>query len=116
MANQSIHSIAQPSVSVSNPFTTPITVAGNTYPAPIDHAIQGKMLKCETSITLLEWETHPAEWVKEKMLRLMLDEMMKEHCIEFTMTKDNHMDMVKVRARVFVTPDDKIRLLRTNGV
>lgn len=71
------------------------------------------MLKCESMITMEEWERQPAEWVKQKMIRLMVDEMMKEHCIEFTMEKEHReMNMVRVRARIFVTPDDQVRILR----
>jgi hypothetical protein len=79
--------------------------------------IQGKMLRCESLITMEEWKNHPTEWIKRKMLSLMLEEMMAENCIEFTMINDvQNRDMVRVRARVYVTPNDQVKILRMNGV
>lgn len=93
-----------------------VGVSVTTSNLSTDYSIQGKMLKCESLITMEEWERQPAEWVKQKMMRLLVDEMMKQNCIEFTMEKEHReMNMVRVRARIFVTPDSQVRLLRTKG-
>jgi hypothetical protein len=100
-------------VTVPNPTQKPPTI---DVSVPLSKwEIKGEGLKCETLITLQEWETYPAEWVKKKMLHMMLDEMMKKHFMEFTMEKQG-LDMVRVRARIFVTPDTQVRILRVNGV
>ena len=103
---------------IANPTPyPPISVSSGTSMPNREYGIQGKMLKCESRITMEQWEKYPTEWVKRKMLELMLEEMLKENCIEFTMMKDpGLMDMVSVRARIFVTPDEQVRTLRVNGV
>ena len=59
----------------------------------------------------------PKNQIKKMMITDMVEQMLKSDCIEFTMSQTNPVDqMVRVRARVFVTPDDKVRLLRENGV
>lgn len=106
------------SAAIQNPgaFTGNLTVNGS-IPPPKDHLIQGEMFNVQKFITQEVFEMTPPQHLKEMMLADLLQEMMKSKHIEFTMMKDPHtVDMVRMRARVFVTPDRQVRLLRENGV
>jgi hypothetical protein len=83
----------------------------------LDHYVQGNMFKAQKSIPQYEFEMMPHEVIKREILSLIVEQLMQSKHIEFTMMKDQlQQDMVKVSARIFVTPDSQVRLLRENGV
>ncbi len=91
--------------------------ANNGSSMPPSQAIQGKMLKCEKIISQEQFQQLDKNGIKSAMIAEMVNVMLKDGCIEFTMQQTNPVDnMVRVRARVFVTPNDQIKLLRENGV
>jgi hypothetical protein len=81
-----------------------------------DKPIQGEMLTVRKMITPELWEDTPREEIKRQMLSLMVEEMMKSKHIEFTVTQDHSgMGTVRIAARIFVTPDSQVKLLRERG-
>ncbi len=105
------------SAAIQNPgaFTGNLTVNGSITPTK-DYAIQGKMLRCERIISQEQFEKFPKSEIKKMMIADMVEEMLKADCIEFTMTQTQpHEDLVRVRARVYVTPNDQVKLLREKG-
>ena len=81
-----------------------------------DKPIQGEMLTVKKFVSLEVWENMPPEVIKREMMQLLVDQMMNNNYIEFTMQKDNlQRDMVRIAARIFVTPDSQVRLLREKG-
>ena len=103
--------------SIGYPVTTHTATASNTSYTPKKYPIQGEMLVVKQVITMEMWEQIPPEVIKKDMMSKLVEELMKSKHIEFTMTKDtlSH-DMVRIAARIFVTPDSQVRLLRENGV
>ena len=96
-------------------FTGNITTSAHQQPFNYK-SIEGQMFTVMKSITREQFERWPPERIKKEMLRQLVDEMYSSKYIEFTMQKDTlESDMVKVKARIFVTPDSQVRLLRENG-
>lgn len=82
--------------------------------------IQGKMIHVEKTYSIDEIErlglnTIPHAYhdrIKAELIELLMAKIIQSKCVEFT-KQDNFMEnSVKFRARVFVTPDDMIRILR----
>lgn len=96
----------------------PISYTGNgSFGDPFGQTIQGKMLLHTHVISgavLQDYVFQPEE-VKQTMARTLAEEMLKNGFIEFTKTHEPHTDNWVFRARVFVVPDDKVRILRQNG-
>lgn len=79
--------------------------------------IQGKMLLYTHRISdsvMQDFVVKPED-VKEIMAKALAEEMLKNGLIEFTKTHEGHTGDWVFRARVFVVPDDKVRILRQNG-
>lgn len=103
---------------VGSPLHYPVQVAtsSNSIPPTQDKPIQGEMLTVRNTITLEMWENIPHDVIKQDMMRKLVEELMKSKHIEFTMMKDtSQRDEIKIAARVFVTPDSQVRLLRERG-
>lgn len=86
------------------------------------HAIQGKMLVAQQTISSHELERlsfntaaltaqHQMK-IKSDLIQLMVQEMFAADCIEFTHQKDMATDSVTFRARVFVVPNGDVQLIR----
>lgn len=71
------------------------------------------------SLELSDYElldkTIDKQWIKNRLLELLVYEMQIKNCIEFTKTEDPINNTTKFRARIFAVPDDKVRLLRLKG-
>jgi hypothetical protein len=94
----------------------PLPPNSNTSYIPKEYPIQGEMLTVRKTITMEMWQNIPPEVIKREALSLLIDEMMKSKHIEFTMMKDtSSRDMIRIAARIFVTPDSQVRLLREKG-
>lgn len=104
-------------MNVTVPNTTqPLPTISNSIPLS-KWEIQGRALKAQKLITMEMWEQIPPAHIKEMLYKDMLEVLMKSDCIEYTMQKDpTQMNMVRINARIFVTPDDQVRILRVNGV
>ena len=99
------------------PNATQYPVSNGTGHVPASHVIQGQMLSVRKIIPQETYEQLPHDIIKREMLKEMLEEMMRSKHIEFTVMKDaTQLDALRITARVFVTPDSQVRLLRENGV
>lgn len=87
-------------------------VYGITAPKIIDYIIQGKMLT--TSLTMSPYEAEQMDdlELKNRLITLMVREIMDNKCIEFTKQQDYAKDEVIIRARIYVTPDSDVKLIR----
>ena len=52
------------------------------------------------------------EIIKKELIRQLAEEMMRSKCVEFTKQNDMTTGGCVFRARIFVTPDHQVRLLR----
>ena len=78
----------------------------------IEYIIQGKMLT--TSLTMSPYEAEQMDdlELKNRLITLMVREIMDNKCIEFTKQQDYAKDEVIIRARIYVTPDSDVKLIR----
>ena len=85
----------------------------NTY----DHVIQGKMLTVRQSMSDLDYSDNvlDPDSVKKVLLQQMVNEIWKENCIEFTKMVEPSTGRHHFAARIFVTPDTTVRILRQAG-
>ena len=101
---------------ITNPTPYPAPTIGNSIPIS-KWEIKGQCFMAKKTIPLQMWQDLPHDVIKRDMVRLIVEELLRNDCIEFTsQVEPNTPDMVDLRARVFVTPDDQVRILRINGV
>jgi len=95
--------------------TVPIGIFGDnilTNISTTDHMIQGQMVTAEFTLTGLDKERMTDDQIKSKLLFFLADEMMKQKCIEFTKQNDPVTNDNGARARIYVTPDSNVRIIR----
>lgn len=101
---------------IANPTPYPAPTINGSIPIS-KWEIKGECFKVQKTITLQMWQDLPHDVIKMDMVKLLVQELMKANCIEFTSQVEPHSpDMVELRARIFVTPDSQVRILRVNGV
>lgn len=84
---------------------------------PIGSAIQGKSIGHQITITDVSFENiADKDLIKKDLVQGLVEKMMQEKCIEFTMQDDHFMGAKICRARIFVVPDTQVRILREKGV
>jgi hypothetical protein len=81
-------------------------------PASADYIIQGQMLTTTLKMSPYEAEQMDDIEVKNRLISLMVREIMDANCIEFTKQEDYANDEIIIRARIFVTPNDDVQLIR----
>jgi len=114
---------------LNGPYTVSISGSGGTGLSTINSStsgilngtkIQGKMVHVEKTYSIDEIErlglnTIPHAYhdrIKAELIELLMAKLIQNKCVEFT-KQDNFVEnSVKFRARVFVTPDDMVRILR----
>jgi hypothetical protein len=82
--------------------------------------VQGRMVSVEKTYSIDEIErlglnTIPHAYhdrIKAELIELLMAKLIQNKCVEFTKQDIFMENSVKFRARVFVTPDDMIRILR----
>lgn len=99
----------------SGPVYDTINTASNTSNITVTSTIQGKMLSIVQDIDISVWLTADPEEIKMAMVAKIAGELIKSKMIEFTREEDAMNLKMKIRARLFVTPDDQVRLLRKAG-
>ena len=138
-----IHAIAHPGVTV-DPWTGTINANGqngsigaigsvvginttshwngsnitNSGVSIAEHTIQGQLIYEELRVdhTLVE-DAHGDEFqFKERLMEKLIRALFKSNCIEFTKAESIHTGEVVFRARIFVVPDTKVRILRESKV
>ena len=95
--------------------TIPIGILGDNLIANIsttDHLIQGQMVTAEFTLTGLDKDRMTDDQIKSKLLFFLADEIMKRKCVEFTKQDDFASNVTVARARIFVTPDTNVKILR----
>ena len=99
--------------------TIPIGILGDNHLSNItntvnmtDHLIQGKMLEVSILFDHHESLVYDDITLKNKLLTEMVEKMMHEKCIEFTKQTDPVTNTMRARARVYVTPDSNVRIIR----
>lgn len=87
------------------------------------HIIQGICLVANYEISVISMITTDSvstkqleDNVKMELCQQLVRKMFETDCIEFTKLHDTTTDAVKYRARIFVTPNDNVQLLRIHGV
>jgi hypothetical protein len=80
--------------------------------------IQGEMISVEyteahsdvilSSMTVEEFRSV----VKKKLVELLIEKILEKNCIEFTSKTDVYNDLTHYRARMYVTPDTQVRVIR----
>lgn len=101
---------------IANPTPYPPPTINGSIPLS-KWEIKGKPIKVEKLITQEMYQQIPHDEIKKMLYKDLLDSLIAANCIEYTMVKDpQQRDMVHIRGRIFVTPDDQVRILRVNGV
>ncbi len=54
--------------------------------------------------------------IKRILVNKLAEEMYRQNAIEFTKSADPRTDEIVLKARIFVVPDDQVRMLRTAKV
>jgi hypothetical protein len=80
--------------------------------APNIETIQGQMLTTSLTMSPYEAEHMDEHEMKTLLVSKMMREIMDSNCIEFTKQQDYASDEVIIRARIFVTPNDDVQLIR----
>ena len=95
--------------------TIPSTIGATDFslvPTPKTIAIQGQMLTTTLKMSPYEAEQMDDLEIKTRLITLMVREIMDANCIEFTKQEDYANDEIIIRARIFVTPNDDVQLIR----
>ena len=94
-----------------NMYADTISVSSTRY------AIQGDMFTVERNVTAEMWEKAgiSKDDIKMAMVAQIVGELIQSKHISFTSQMDPATGNVKIRARLFVTPDDQTRTLSQNG-
>lgn len=89
-------------------------------PNTVEHIINGKMLVASYSIK--EYKFHDRinivgqkqteDEIKDELLMLLVNEMKNSNFVEYTQQIDILTGAVNFKARIFVTPDSQVRLIR----
>lgn len=96
--------------------TVPIGIFGDstiTNISTTDHLIQGQMIEVNMTLESYELIKMSDDQIKTKLLFFLADEMMKRKCVEFTKQQRHERNETVIRARIFVTPDTNVRIIRT---
>lgn len=90
-----------------------VPISNTSYqPPPL---IQGKMIQVVEEIDSQIMESRDPKQIKMSLVTKIAENMINSKMIEFTSEKDQMGLKVKIRARLFVTPDDQVRILRKAG-
>lgn len=79
-----------------------------------DHIIQGKMLVVEYEVTAHEAQFMDDNFIKQMLIKELAQKIYNEKCVEFTKQNDLQSNTIKCRARIYVTPDSNVKILRTH--
>lgn len=110
---------------VHNPFVTDIqgSSIGVTSSAPVE-LIKGKMITVDLVYTGEDLErlglssvpNYFEDTIKKDLIMKLAHSLARENYVEFTKQEDFASNSITYRARIYATPDDKVRLLRKEGV
>jgi len=96
--------------------TTILGSAPNTFwiddNVTLEHGIVGHPVQVSVAISDYETISLDDDYIKKMLMEKLVDEMYKAKSISFTKTNDMNFGKTTYYARIFVTPDDQVRLLR----
>lgn len=92
-------------------ITRNVTGITSVY-APNIETIQGQMITATFELDEFEMSKMDDVDMKNKVLNLLVNELISAKCIEFTKQQDLITNTMKIRARIFATPDSQIRVIR----
>jgi hypothetical protein len=99
-------------MAIIDPWNIPIDVNTKEYD------IKGNMIKAELVLSDYElMKINPPTFemdVKQQLIQMLMQEIFKHKCIEFTKMEDLMRGATSFRARMFVVPDDQVRILRVS--
>ena len=103
---------------ITNTSAVSGTISNSSLP-PLD-TIQGTEVYVEVSANKLRLVANPSgiiddNDIKMELIQKLAVEMFKSNCVEFTKTIDQFNFETIYRARAFVVPDNKVKVLRLNG-
>ena len=92
-----------------------VTIKPNSYNTIgiNDHIVQGQMLTVEHTFTSHEIEFMDDNLIKQILIKQISEKIYDEKCVEFTKQNDFNTNSIIARARIYVTPDSTVKLLRT---
>ena len=91
--------------------SSPHNITGNFTVQPLD-TIQGQMITAQLDLDELQYTVMNDADIKSRLLNALALELLSAKCIEFTKQHDVATNTMKVRARIFATPDSQVRLMR----
>jgi hypothetical protein len=84
-----------------------------------ENLIQGEMITVQKVYSDLDYSELESKYqmdlpniIKEELLDMLVDELMKHTCISFTMQQDVSTLKRCFRARIFATPDNQTRIVK----
>ena len=106
------------SITSTVPSDWGVTGATITASAPaqyMDHTIKGEMLVASASYHPDAIDAVGKDEIKQKLALQLAGELLSGKFIEFTQMKDRFNFDTIVKARVYVVPDNQVKILRTKG-
>ena len=106
---------AMATVSVTSP-STGYTINGDSigpYTSNVVGTIKGQLVEVSRKIPAVSFKDSDPEAVKLAMVRDLAEELIKNKLVEFTRQEDQSTHVITIRARIYATPDDQVRLLRS---
>ena len=84
----------------------------------MDNVIQGKSISHQLTFSNVVFEDKmiDKDLIKRELVQGLVQKIMEEKCIEFTMQEDHFMGSKICRARIFAVPDTQVRILREKKV
>lgn len=99
-------------MAIIDPWNLPIDIK------EMEYAIKGNMIKAQLVVSDLEQlQMNVATFqddIKQRLLIVLLDELMKTKSVEFTKMPHHSHGLTYFRARMFAVPDDQVRILRVS--
>jgi hypothetical protein len=80
--------------------------------APNIETIQGQMITATLEIDEFQIRQMDDVALKNKVLNMLVNELIAAKCIEFTKQQDVATNTTIIRARIFATPDTHVRIIR----
>lgn len=101
-------------MAIIDPWNVPIDINSHEY------AIKGNMLNYiitvhELELIRMDSTTFELD-IKKRLVNGLMQELFKTKSIEFTKSQDVYLGEHYYRARMFVTPDDQVRILRVSQI
>ena len=91
-----------------------VSISNGTIPPPnlTEHTIQGSMITVSKIIDHFVVEQLSEDELKKSMVTQLVEEIIRNKCVEFTKQIGHSKNETIIRARIFVTPDTNVRIIR----